>query len=615
MRPPRNKVALGAIALLIAGVGIPALGQQQNKPESLLPPGFGQSAPAPAPAPSPAPSAARPAPPPTAGPPASTTDNPIGLSILPGAPTPSPTPTPTPTPTGTPTPTYAAMPAQYELPAFARRSLARVGIGTGRGTLPADAFGDADGRYVEMLMRRLSTPIASRWMHIFLRRALVSPLAPPAGVGGADFAAERAWLLLRMGESVDARALVQQVDRQDYTAKLLQVAMQTALATGDPGQWCSLTAVADQMAPGEAAWVLAKPICAGLAGYPEQADALMKDARRHRVATGIDLHLAEKVMGAGMRGDQSVTIEWTGVTQLNAWRYGLATATGVAIPDELMKTVGPQVALWRALSPALDARARAAFASRAAARGVLSSAALIDLYGAIDMGDNGGTPEDGVARDLRSAYDQSDQAGRLAALEKLWTAPDDEQDRYAREVMTAVAAARIAPADKVDHADRLIASMLSAGFDRAAMRWEDHVPAGSLAAAQLALANPAAAGPAPYSLFDSFVDNDTSTGKIRSRMLAAGLAGLGRLSPSDSERAAKAVGVAIGAENSWTRALTRAVRARQPATVVLLAAVGMQTADWSKVPPEALYRIVAALNAVGLNGEARMLAAEAVARV
>jgi hypothetical protein len=609
MRPPRNKVALGAIALLIAGVGIPALGQQQNQPESLLPPGFGQSAPTPTPSATPSPRAT---PTPSAQTPQAAS-NPLGLSILPGG-VASPSPTPTPTPTGTPTPNYAAMPAQYELPAFARRSLDRVGVGNGRGTLPADAFGNADGRFVEGLMRRLSTPIASRWMHIFLRRALASPVASPAHVGGADFAAERAWLLLRMGESVVARGLVQQVDRDDYTAKLLQVAMQTALANGDPGQWCSLTALSDRLAPGEDAWVMAKPICAGLAGYPQQADALMKDARRHRVATGIDLHLAEKVMGAGMRGDQAVTIEWTGVNQLNAWRYGLATATGVQIPDELMKTVGPQVGLWRALSPGLDARARAVFATRAAARGVLSSAALIDLYGEIDAGDNAGTAEDGVARDLRSAYDDSSQSGRLDALNKLWTAPDDEPGRYAREVMTAVAAARIVPADKVDHADRLIASMLAAGFDRAAMRWQDHVPEGSLASALLALADPAAAGPVSYGLFDRFSDDDDSPNKVRSQMLAAGLAGLGRLSPSDSARAAKAAGVPIGAENSWTRALTRAVRERQPGTVVLLAAVGMQTPNWDGVPPQALYRIVAALNAVGLNGEARMLAAEAVAR-
>jgi len=614
MRPLRNKVALGAIVVGLVGAGIPALGQQQ-KPESLLPPGFGQSAPAPAP--SPAPSAARPAQPTptpsaTAQAPAAA-NNPLGLSILPGGAT--PTPTPTPTPTGTPTPSYAAMPPQYELPAFARRSLARVGVaGNGRGTLPPAAFGDADGRFVEGLMRRLDTPVASRWMHIFLRRALASPLAPPARVNGADFAAERAWLLLRMGESVVARGLVQQVDRDDYTPKLLQVAMQTALANGDPGQLCSLTGVADSLAPDAPAWIMAKPICAGLAGYPQQADALMKDARRRRVATGIDFRLAEKVAGAGMRGDQAVTIEWTGVTQLNAWRYGLATATGVAIPDELMATVGNQVAYWRALSPALDARARAAFADRAAARGVLSSAALIDLYGEIDMGDNAGTPEDGVARDLRSAYDDADQSGRLDALAKLWDAPDNEQGRYARAVMTAVAAARIVPADKVKDADRLIVSMLAAGFDRAAMRWEDHVARGSLGSALLALANPAATGPVPYGLFDSFHDNDTSPGKIRSQMLAAGLAGLGRLSPSDSERAAKAAGVPIGAENAWTRALDRAARARQPGTVVLLAAVGMQTPGWDGVPPQALFRIVAALNAVGLNGEARMLAAEAVAR-
>jgi hypothetical protein len=115
-------------------------------------------------------------------------------------------------------------------------------------------------------------------------------------------------------------------------------------------------------------------------------------------------------------------------------------------------------------------------------------------------------------------------------------------------------------------------------------------------------------------LFDTFNDADTSPGKIKARMLAAGLTGLGRLSPSDSERAAKAANVSVGIQNSWTRALDRAVRARQPGTVVLLAAVGMQTRNWDGVSPAALYRIVAALNAVGLNGEARMIAAEAVAR-
>ena len=230
------------------------------------------------------------------------------------------------------------------------------------------------------------------------------------------------------------------------------------------------------------------------------------------------------------------------------------------------------------------------------------------------MGDWSGTAEDGTARDVRSAYDDGDQAGRLSALRKLWHAPDDPLGHYARLVLTARAAARITPADKVDGLDDLIASMLSAGLDRAAMRWQGHIPPGSQAAALLALADPASMGRFPYGALQAFQSRDASPGKIKSRMFAAALAGLGRLSANDSARAAKDLDIAVGRENDWTRALQRAVKEHQPGTVVLLAAIGMQTADWNAVAPDALYRIVAALGAVGLDGEARMIAAEAVAR-
>ena len=50
-------------------------------------------------------------------------------------------------------------------------------------------------------------------------------------------------------------------------------------------------------------------------------------------------------------------------------------------------------------------------------------------------------------------------------------------------------------------------------------------------------------------------------------------------------------------------------------TVALLCAVGMQTSRWSNIPPVTLYHVVAALKRVGLEPEARMIAAEALARV
>ncbi len=73
--------------------------------------------------------------------------------------------------------------------------------------------------------------------------------------------------------------------------------------------------------------------------------------------------------------------------------------------------------------------------------------------------------------------------------------------------------------------------------------------------------------------------------------------------------------VNLNAQNRWTRLIDHAAARGQQGTVVLLAAAGMQTGGWAGVPPHHLYRIVRALRRVGLEYEARMIAAEAVARL
>ena len=49
--------------------------------------------------------------------------------------------------------------------------------------------------------------------------------------------------------------------------------------------------------------------------------------------------------------------------------------------------------------------------------------------------------------------------------------------------------------------------------------------------------------------------------------------------------------------------------------MALLAGIGMQTGDWRGTSPAYLFRIVRALRVVGLEFEARMIAAEAIARL
>ena len=153
--------------------------------------------------------------------------------------------------------------------------------------------------------------------------------------------------------------------------------------------------------------------------------------------------------------------------------------------------------------------------------------------------------------------------------------------------------------------------MLTAGLDMQAERWQASVAEGSLAWALLALGTPRMSGQVDASTVRDVPPGDDDR---RIKFLVAGLAGLGRLDTDDATDLAERYGMPIGREDSWTRALERAVIDRAPGTVALLAAAGLQTREWRFVPPEHLYRIVSAMRRVGLEPEARMIAAEAVTR-
>lgn len=597
----RAKLALaGTAALSLAAT---AIAQDRDAPESLLPPGFSQ--PAPAPAPTPASTAVAP------GSAATVAPRPVATGELPPL-APLTLPSGVPTPIGTPSPGGPVGLAVYQMPDWARRSIERVGVG-GANTdiMRPGMFGDADGRYLEVLMRRLSAPLPSRWLSITLRRALVAQADTPAGLNGADFAAERAWLLLRMGEAASARAVVQGVDDENVTPKLRQVWMQAALANADPAGLCSLADSANNRTA-ERGWLVAYAMCQGLSGTGNP-QALLSDIRRRRVATGVDLRLAQKVIGAGAQSRQAVTIEWNDVSQLTTWRWGLATATGVTVPDELYETVGPQLYGWRALAPAILPGDRLAAADVAAGMGVLSSAALVDLYGAAGGADDASPAATEAADLLRQAYVGEDRATRVNAMKRLWDGGTGTA-RYGRLVLTARAAARLAVYSGLDDADRLVASMLAAGLDRSALRWRGQVGRDGDAWAMLTLADPDATGAVGFGTVSGYSPSHGNAMRKR-QLFFAGLAGLGRLSPSDIEQGAESLDIRIGAQTAWTRAIDAAAQANQPGTVVLLAAIGMQTESWAGVPPAALYRIVGALRSVGLEGEARMIAAEAIARL
>lgn len=583
------------------------------QPKSLLPPGFDNPTPTPTPAPAPRPTAAPAAVPAQGGP--------AVLQPLPGT---SPSQVNAPLPSNLPPVSELekmdpdqldelfGLKPKYDIPPGAQRALVKVGvIGVGEGGFPSHALEGQPASLIRAALAGTTGPLVSRWGHILLRRALASRLNAPQGMDPVEFAALRADLLNRMGEGAVARALVQDVDSANYNPQLAAAAFNAYIETGDLVGICPVEQLNSKLLA-TPHWKLMDAVCAAFNGEGRRAESDLDKALSRGTAPRIDVLLAQRYAGAAGEGQKSVTIEWDDVDQMTPWRLALSRALGIDIPDKLMPKATSTLFRNDVLYPATPLLRRVAAADAAARDGILSSAAMIDLYSQLwsDADTDSGDKRD--ARQLREAYVASDPKARMSAMQSLWGGTTPE---YGRQVLTAYAAARL-PVDKdlADKAAPIIASMLSAGLDRNAMRWAGLVDEGSQGWALLALAQPNRQGSVPSSAVDTFVGNDKSGDQRKSRFLLAGLAGLGRLDAGDVRSFSGRLGIDLDRPTRWSQAIDMAGQYRNPALVALLAGLGMQGSGWDKMTARHLFHIVRALDQAGLGAEARMIAAEAVAR-
>src|SRR5690606_3481945 len=527
----RGWLLTGAGLALVSSLALAA-------PESLLPPSFQNPAPTPAPAPRPAPTTVQgPAPAASQGP----------APAAPGVSTPIIQPIPGLLQGETlPTVTLPAnfpsleqleamspdafdelfgLKPKFDIPAGARRAVRQVGIiDQAEGGFAAGLLDEQPAELVRAALAATKGPLVSRWGHILLRRALASRMDAPRGMDPVDFAALRATVLNRIGESAAARALVQDVDSANYDTGLANAAFDAYLATGDVLGICPVAQLKSTLRD-DAEWNMARAICGAYAGDERQAERDLERMRYYGKAPRIDALLAERYAGAAGQGRRAVNIEWNGVDELTPWRVALTRSLGIEIPESLKGAVA-RFAVADVLNPAVPLAQRAAAADRIAGRGILSSAALVDLYSQLWAEGTIEGEERERAGTLREAYVDRDPAARVEAMHRLWGDGDD----YGRQVLTAYAAARLPASEALaDDAPLIIASMLSAGLDRNAMAWGAIVPQGSVGWALLTVARPGRGTQVSRGAVNSFVDGDGSAAQRKSRFLVAGLAGLGRL--------------------------------------------------------------------------------------
>ncbi|MXP32142.1 hypothetical protein GRI94_09945 [Erythrobacter jejuensis] len=502
---------------------------------------------------------------------------------------------------------------KFDVPPAARRSLESVGIlAADEGGLPAASLRNQPASIVRAALSGNKGPVVSRWGHILLRRALVSRLAAPDGMDPAEFAGLRAGLLNRMGEYGAAKTLAQDVDTDNWNESLAGAAVQSYISTGDIVGACPLARFQSDLRD-DAEWQMLRSICAAYAGESSRSRNELRRLRSRDDRAEIDVLLAQRYAGAAGRGGSAVNLEWEGVDALSPWRFSLANAVGAEIPQNLLEGAGAYYQRVAATAPMLPLAQRIGGAELAAREGILSSAALIDLYSAL-YAEQGRDGEAGLrAARLREAYVGADPASRLAAIRDIWTT--SEQTDYARQVLTAYAAARLpANADMADDASDLIASMLAAGLDRDALEWGEVVPVGSHAWALLALSQPQRSTPVASGPVDDFYGDDDSTDQRKTGFLVAGLAGLGRLETAARQEYDQDLALDLDRSTRWSQLIQQAAAVGNQPMVAMLAGVGMQGTGWDKMTARHLFHIVSALDRVGLSDEARMIAAEAVAR-
>ena len=611
---------------LAAGIATAALGatlvMAQEAPEDLLPPGFDKPAPARTATPRPAPtqSVPRPAASPAQSPSA-------GSATSAAAPVANAEAPPEEAVDLSKLPTLQQLEAmsteeldelfglrpKFDIPPGARRSMERVGvIAPEEGGLPVFSLANQPAGLVRATLAGLKGPVVSRWGHILLRRALASRMDAPSGMNPAEFAALRAQALNAMGEFGVARALVQDVDTGNYSPALTNAAIASYIGTGDVVGACPAVLLGTTSRE-DPDWKMLSGICHAYDGEETRAQNDLRKLQVRGEGERIDVLLSQRLAGAAGTGRKSVTIEWNNIDTMTPLRFALVNAVGETIPDGIAKNLAPAYLRQWATAPMATLPQRMRGALGAGQAGILSSAALVDLYSQVYADQGGPEDDNAAAARLREAYVSEDPSSRLSAIKALWDG--SPEGRYGRLVLTSYAAARMTPSDDfADDAGPLIASMLAAGLDRDAWRWASVVEGGSLGWGLLVLARQSGEDRISGGEFEDFMGADDSANRRKSRMLLAGLAGLGRVSDGTRTSYASELGVPLDTPTRWTRAIDRAAAANNRELVALLAGLGMQGETFDRMTARHLYHIVSALNRVGLEAEARMIAAEAVAR-
>jgi len=220
---------------------------------------------------------------------------------------------------------------------------------------------------------------------------------------------------------------------------------------------------------------------------------------------------------------------------------------------------------------------------------------------------------------VRQAFVGKDADTRIGAIRKLLAIGKEGYEKEAARALAARAASLVVPDAKLaKDAPELISAMLAAGYDQAAAKWIPVIGRMDDADADRCWAMVALAAPdianVGTSRVNAFIRRDKSQDRLRSSLLVAGLAGLGRIDTNTANSLNRRYGLGLGHVSSWTRMIDAAAGRGQAGTVRVLTGTGFQTPTFAQLPASHMYHAISSLKRTGQDFTSRMIAAEALSR-
>ncbi len=485
-----------------------------------------------------------------------------------------------------------------------------AGFGTG-----ADSWTGSRGSLATELMRHLDTPLASRYGHIALRRLLMTKASPPAGADPLKFVAARAHLLLRMGEAEAAKMVIETVPVSVYDRGLFTVAAQAHLAAIDLAATCPLAQRAIVFSP-DAQWPLLSAICSALQGDDSGAALGLDIAQQGGKVNKYDLSIAQQAVTAVAGGGRAGLAPWPVGGLFTSYRVGATYASGQSFPDSALVHAPLAVQSWLARSAFVDVETRYKLSWTAAALGTMSADEFISGWAARGAGLEPRVLAYRPEGLLQKAASAPTTGARYAAMRQLWALGRNERSRLAMWLITSDAAARFPLlASQSAVAPDLLRSMLMGGRLKEAKRWAPFLLANGGDALNKAwpllyFADPAALHPTPKLIEAWLSGQNGDSATRRKQILVASLDGLAPalLADTSISRSSKPDDVSSG---SLFIKLADAARRHAKGEVMLLGSLAMGH-SWADVSTGALKAVLSAYHAVGLDSDARLIAAEAI---